>query len=96
MVSYLKTFTHKGCKITAQKKFVFLLIFPCKARQKPSFLMDERPLVEGCIPNFGISLDIFEFLVELQCIVEALQRGGTVAVAVLVMTFDRLHVTSDT
>ena len=25
--------------------------------------MDKRPLVEGCIANFGISLDIFEFCV---------------------------------
>ena len=24
--------------------------------------MDERPLVEGFIANFGISLDVFEFL----------------------------------
>ena len=24
--------------------------------------MDERPLVEGYIANFGISLDVFEFL----------------------------------
>ena len=69
--------------------------------------MDYRPLVEGCIASFGISLDIFEFFsvlddffwffknvsflvfsVQLQCIVEVLQRGGSAAVAVLVMTFD--------
>ena len=29
---------------------------------KPRFPMDKRPLVEGHIANFGISLDIFQFL----------------------------------
>ena len=57
------------------------------------------------IPNFGISLEVFDFLrfndffllkkmfclvfsVQLLCIVEVLQMGGSVAVAVLVMTCD--------
>ena len=30
---------------------------------KPNFLMDRRPLVEGCIANFGIFHDNFEFYV---------------------------------
>ena len=29
---------------------------------KPRFPMDQRPLVEGCIPNFVIFLDVSEFL----------------------------------
>ena len=36
------------------------------------------------------------FWVQLQCIVDVLQRVGSVAVAVLVMTCDRLHMTGDT
>ena len=59
-------------------------------------------LVKWYIANFGIFLDIFEFLrfeffppvfgyywSTLLCIVEVLQRGGSVAVAVLLMTCDR-------
>ena len=38
------------------------LILPYKTWWKPRFPMDYRPLVEGCIANFGIFLDIFEFL----------------------------------
>ena len=30
--------------------------------RKPRFPMDQRPLVKGCIANFDIFLDIFEFL----------------------------------
>ena len=63
---------------------------------------------QRCIAKFGISLDVFDdflgkkkkiifvFLVQLQCIVKVLQRGGSVAVAVLVMTCDMGHVTGDT
>jgi hypothetical protein len=40
VVSDLKTFTNKGCKIATQKKLVFLLIFHCKAWEKPRFPMD--------------------------------------------------------
>ena len=40
----------------------FWLILPYKTWWKPRFLMDERSLVEGYIANFGISLDVFEFL----------------------------------
>ena len=29
---------------------------------KPHFPIDQRPLVEGCIANFGIFLEVFEFL----------------------------------
>ena len=39
-----------------------LQILPYKTCWKPRFPMDERPLVEGYIANFGISLDVFEFL----------------------------------
>ena len=39
-----------------------MLILPYKTCWKPRFPMDERPLVEGYIANFGISLDVFEFL----------------------------------
>ena len=48
-------------KIAVQKKVIFLLILPYKTWWKPCFPMDQRPLVEGYIANFGISLDIFEF-----------------------------------
>ena len=41
---------------------VFLLILPYKTWWKPRSPMDQRPLVEGRIANFGISLDVFEFL----------------------------------
>ena len=37
-------------------------ILPYKIWWKPRFLMNERHLVEGCIANFGISLEVFEFL----------------------------------
>ena len=42
--------------------FVSSLKLPYKTWWKPCFPMDERPLVEGYIANFGISLDLFEFL----------------------------------
>ena len=43
-------------------KFVFLLNLPYKTGKKPRFPMDERPLVEGYIAKFSISLDVLEFL----------------------------------
>ena len=52
----------KSLKSPRKKKIVFLLILPYKTCWKPRFPMDERPLVEGYIANFGLSLDIFEFL----------------------------------
>ena len=42
--------------------YIFLLILPYKTLWKPHFPTDKRPLVEGRIANFGIFLDIFEFL----------------------------------
>ena len=48
-------------KLPRKKKLVFLLILPYKTLWKPRFPMDKRPLVEGRIANFGISLDVFEF-----------------------------------
>ena len=42
--------------------FCLEVILPYKTCWKPRFPMDERPLVEGYIANFGISLDVFEFL----------------------------------
>ena len=48
-----------GLKSPRQKKNVFLLILPYKTCWKPRFPMDERPLVEGYIANFGIYLDVF-------------------------------------
>ena len=85
-------------------KNVFLQIFHCKAWWKPGFAMNQRPLLKGPIANFGISLDVFDFLiffiffyfffsyldfpVQLQCILEVLKRGGSVVVTVLVMTGD--------
>ena len=41
---------------------VVTLCLPYKTWWKPRFQMDQRPLVKGCIANFGISLDNFEFL----------------------------------
>ena len=46
----------KWSKIAAQKKNSFFADFALQN------MMDERPLVEGYIANFGISLDVFEFL----------------------------------
>ena len=54
MVSDLNILVWKWFKIAA-------LILPYKTCWKPRFPMDERPLVEGYIANFGISLDVFEF-----------------------------------
>ena len=51
-----------GLKSPHKKNLVFLLILPYKTCWKSRFLMDERPLVEGYIANFGLSLDVFEFL----------------------------------
>ena len=53
-------FVVKWSKIAVQKKVSFLLILPYTIWWKPRFLMDQRPLVEGCIANFCISLDVFE------------------------------------
>ena len=61
MVSELSICVRKWSKIAAQKKF-FLLTLPYKTCWKPHFLMDKRPLDEGYIANFGIPLDVFEFL----------------------------------
>ena len=44
------------------KKVIFLLILPYKTWGKPRFPMNQRLLVKGRIANFGISLDVFEFL----------------------------------
>ena len=52
----------RGLKLPRIYFLFFLLIFPYKTWWKPRFQMDYRPLVEGCIANFGIFLDIFEFL----------------------------------
>ena len=87
--------TNSGFKIAAQFLKFSLMIFPCKTWGKPCFPLDQRPLVEGCIPNFGISLEVLSFcvsddfflflflffvsLVKLQCIMKVLQRGGSVA-----------------
>ena len=54
MVSHLNIFVWKWSKIAA-------VILPYKTCWEPRFPMDERPLVEGYMANFGISLDIFEF-----------------------------------
>ena len=63
MVLYLNIFVWKWSKIAAQFfVVVFLLILPYKTCWKPCFPIDERPLVERYIANFGISLDNFEFL----------------------------------
>ena len=51
-----------GLKLRCEKKVCFWLILPYKTWQKPHFPMDQRPLVKGRIANFGISLDIFDFL----------------------------------
>ena len=40
----------------------FWQIFSYKILWKPCFMMDQIPLVKGRIANFGIFLDIFEFL----------------------------------
>ena len=37
-------------------------MLPYKTWWKPRFPMDERPLIKAHIANFGISLDVFEFL----------------------------------
>ena len=62
MVSDLNIFVWKWSKIAAQKKNYFFADFSVQNMLKTSFPMDERPLVKGYIGNFGISLDVFEFL----------------------------------
>ena len=56
-------FVWKWSKIAKQKIIVFFPAdFAYKTRWKPRFPMDLRPLVNGRIANFGIFLDIFEFI----------------------------------
>ena len=60
--SHIWTFLFgSGLKSPRKKKCFFLLILPYKTWWKPRFPMDKRPLVEGYIAKFGISLDVFEF-----------------------------------
>ena len=62
-LSQIATFLFENCqKSPCKKRFFLLLILPYKTWCKPRFPMDQRPLVEGRIANFGISLDVFEFL----------------------------------
>ena len=59
------TFEHFCLEVVKNRRsfiYFFLLILPYKTWRKPRFPMYSRPLVEGRIANFGISLDIFEFL----------------------------------
>ena len=51
-----------GLKSPNKKNCFFWLILPYKTWWKPRFPMDYRPLVKGRIANFGIFLDVFEFL----------------------------------
>ena len=55
-------FVWKWSQIAAQEKFIFLLILPYKTWWKSRFPMDQRPLGKGYIANFGISLDVVEFM----------------------------------
>ena len=56
-------FFFKWSEIAKQKNEIFFwLILPYKTRWKPGFPMNKRPLVTGCIANFGIFLEVFEFL----------------------------------
>ena len=60
---FLPPLPEVGCpKSPRKKKLVFLLILAYKICWKPRFPVNERPPVEGYIANFGISLDVFEFL----------------------------------
>ena len=63
MVSHLNIFVFKLSKIAAQKKVFFVLILSYKTWWKPRFPIDKRPLVEGRIAHFGISLDFLRFSV---------------------------------
>ena len=60
--SNIWTFLFGSGRKSPRKKSCSLLILPYKTWWKPRFQMNKRPLVEGRIANFGISLDIFEFL----------------------------------
>ena len=51
-----------GLKLPLKNKLFCLLILFYKTWWEPRFPMDKRPLVEGCIANFGIFVDVFEFL----------------------------------
>ena len=62
VTSYCDRFLFKCCLKLPRKKSFFLKILPYKTWWKPRFPMDQRPLVAGHIANFGISLDVFEFL----------------------------------
>ena len=63
------------------------------------WIRDISSKTKGVFDEFlGFSNKVFflVFLVQLQCIVDVLQWGGSFAVAVLVMTSVRWHVTGDT
>ena len=63
MWSQIWTFLYESClKLQCKKSLFFLLILPYKAWWKPHLPMNYRPLVEWRIANFGIFLDVFEFL----------------------------------
>ena len=64
MVSDLNIFVFKLSKIAKHIKNVFFVVgdFAYKTRWKQPFPMDSRPLVKRRIANFGIFLDVFEFL----------------------------------
>jgi hypothetical protein len=60
VVSDLNILVWKGSRIADEKRK--LADFALKTRWKQHFPMDKGPLVKGSIANFGIFLDMFEFL----------------------------------
>ena len=56
------TFLFENCLKSSRNFYFFLYFLPYKTWWKPRFPMDQRPLVKGHITNFGIFLDVFEFL----------------------------------
>ena len=63
MVSDLKIFVLKLSKIAAQKNVFFVVAdFALQNMVEATLPNGLRPLVEGRIANFGIFLDVFEFL----------------------------------
>ena len=62
MVSDLKTFAYKRCKIAAQKNSIFLANFALQSMVETTLPNGLETSDKGHIANFGIFLEVFEFL----------------------------------
>ena len=63
VVTFVTLKTIQKIKKKKKRKKFILADLVYKTRWKQRFPMDLRPLVEGCITNFGIFLDVLSFSV---------------------------------